>query len=101
MPELAYLAQPVGAKASQQDGDGYLAHCRSYRDMRDGDIQREDHDTGGMWGVYDHNLVTVDRENRKHTTHGKAPSRELLDNVDQIIHLMERLAPERGLIRNV
>lgn len=91
--KLVSSVKRTGAEASQQEQNHSLACSHNHRDVWDGNLQIEDHDTRSICVLYDHTFVAIDREDCNRATYGRAPTRELLLNVDQIIHLMAKFEP--------
>lgn len=58
--ELAYLAEGMGAKASQQERNHSLACSYDHRNIRGGKLQAEGHDIGSICLLCDHTLIAVD-----------------------------------------
>lgn len=96
-----YLVKRTGAEASQQERDHSLACSHRYRDVWDGNLQIEDHDTRSICVLCDRTFVAVDRKDWDRATYGRAPRRELLHNFDQAIYLMAIFEPIRGLAKSV
>ena len=94
-PKLSFLVERVGARASQQERDHSLTDSRRHRGVCDGSLQIGDRDDRSICVLCEHTFAAIVREDQNCVTYGRAPTKELLHNIDQITRLMTRDEPVR------